>query len=362
MTYESVNGWINTRIKSSYKKEDVELLLKDITGFLDPLPAAEREKLIQGGVHYSEMLPLEYRPSKRYLEAYQSSLKYDAQKTARAVCVLAERLIKEKGKAIVLVSLARAGIPAGILLKHYIEKKWYIKIPHYGISIIRGKGIDHNALKYILSLHTAESIQFVDGWIGKGAISKELKSELVSYPGLSNELAVLADPAYITRLCGTNEDILIPSSCLNSTVSGLISRTVLRSDLIKNGDFHGAVYYEELEKEDRSYEFIDAIEAHFNFNTVIHEIVMGRNGLEEVTEIAEKFGITNVNLIKPGIGEATRVLLRRLPWKLLIKEKSQNDPALQHLIRLAEEKKVGIEAYPLINYQACGLIKNCTDL
>ncbi|MET7778785.1 cysteine protease StiP domain-containing protein, partial [Streptomyces sp. NPDC005388] len=31
-----------------------------------------------------------------------------------------------------------------------------------------------------------------------------------------------------------------PSACLNSTVSGLISRTVLRSDLVGEYDFHGA--------------------------------------------------------------------------------------------------------------------------
>ena len=50
---------------STYKKDDVTILLKDITGKLDPLPTAEREKLIQSGRHYSEMLPLEYEPSEK---------------------------------------------------------------------------------------------------------------------------------------------------------------------------------------------------------------------------------------------------------------------------------------------------------
>ena len=45
------------------------------------------------------------------------------------------------------------------------------------------------------------------------------------YEGVSADIAVVADPANVTELCGTHEDILIPSSCLNSTVSGLISRT-----------------------------------------------------------------------------------------------------------------------------------------
>ena len=48
------------------------------------------------------------------------------------------------------------------------------------------------------------------------------------------------------------EDILIPSSCLNAVVTGLISRTFLRPDLIGADDFHGAVYYRELEDDDLS--------------------------------------------------------------------------------------------------------------
>ncbi len=51
------------------------------------------------------------------------------------------------------------------------------------------------------------------------------------FPKISAELAVAADPANVTELCGTHEDILIPSSCFNCTVSGLISRTFLRDDI-----------------------------------------------------------------------------------------------------------------------------------
>ena len=44
-------------MRSSYSDEDVILLLKDITGMVQPQPTEEREKLIQAGKHYSEMLP-----------------------------------------------------------------------------------------------------------------------------------------------------------------------------------------------------------------------------------------------------------------------------------------------------------------
>lgn len=39
-------------MRSSYKEEDVCLLLKDITGLVTPQPTKERERLIQSGRHY----------------------------------------------------------------------------------------------------------------------------------------------------------------------------------------------------------------------------------------------------------------------------------------------------------------------
>ena len=59
-------------MRSSYAPEDVTILLKDITGQIEPLPASERERRIQSGTHYCEMLPLEYKPSEAYMEAYRS--------------------------------------------------------------------------------------------------------------------------------------------------------------------------------------------------------------------------------------------------------------------------------------------------
>ena len=41
-------------MRSSYREEDVILLLKDITGLVQPQPTEERERLIQSGRHYSE--------------------------------------------------------------------------------------------------------------------------------------------------------------------------------------------------------------------------------------------------------------------------------------------------------------------
>lgn len=348
-------------MRSSYKKDDVELLLKDITGMIEPQSTEEREKLIQAGKHYCEMLPIEYVPTQKYMEVYAQSLQTFSKAVANATAIISEKIIEHKGRNVVLVSLARAGIPIGILIKHYISWKYKINIPHYSISIIRGKGIDKNAMNYILARHSAEQLQFVDGWIGKGAILGELEKDLADFKGVSSELAVISDPANITELCGTHEDILIPSSCLNSTVSGLISRTVLRDDLIGPDDFHGAVYYENLKDSDLSYSFINSIEK--EFSEIVKEpfVPAPGNGRTEVEEIAAHFGIDDINLVKPGIGEATRVLLRRLPWKIIVDEKYLDSPQLSHLIKLAEEKNVPVETYPLRHYKCCGIIKKLAD-
>ena len=349
-------------MRSSYLEEDVELLLKDITGMVEPQSTEEREKLIQAGRHYCEMLPIEYVPTEKYMEVYRESLKIFAKPTALAVGKMADRIIEKKGKEVVLVSLARAGIPIGILAKRYIKKKYNISVPHYSISIIRGKGIDENAMQYMLERHKPEQLMFVDGWIGKGAILTELQKDIAPYSGVSSEIAVVADPANVTEICGTHKDILIPSSCLNSTISGLVSRTFLRDDIIGEKDFHGAVFYENLKDVDLSYEFIEAIEEQFEMeNETVEEVIEGK-GIDEIRKIVDTFNISDINFVKPGIGETTRVLLRRVPWKVLIDEKYKDDIALRHIIRLAEEKNVPVEYYPLVHYKCCGIIKKMADV
>ncbi len=348
-------------MRSSYNEADVKLLLKDITGLVEPKSTEEREKLIQSGRHYSEMLPIEYVPTEKYMQVYREALEKYSKATAQAVGSLSDKIIDIKGKDVVLVSLARAGIPIGILVKRYIKMKYKIDIPHYSISIIRGRGIDDNAIKYLLDRYLPSQILFVDGWIGKGAILNELKKDIAVYDGVSADIAVIADPANVTELCGTHEDILIPSSCLNSTVSGLVSRTFLRDDIIGPDDFHGAVYYGELKNSDLSYEFIHAIEEKFSVNNTSSLYQVQGLGIDEVRSIADKFNVNDINLIKPGIGETTRVLLRRVPWKVLIDYKYKDNQELSHIVRLAEEKNVPIEYYSLKHYKCCGIIKKLAD-
>ncbi len=348
---------------SSYNPGDVTILLKDITGMVEPLPTKAREKLIQSGVHYSEMLPLEYEPSPAYLETYMRAVALYSRQTAEAVASVARKIRTDRPNEVVLVSLARAGTPIGILIKHYLENAYEINVPHYTVSIIRGKGIDKNAMRTILKQHDPADIQFVDGWTGKGAIQNQLNMAMLDYPNVDASLAVLSDPAHVAGKAGTFSDFLIASSLLNSTVSGLLSRTFYRSDIIGPEDYHGAAFYSNLADKDLTYHFIGNVERFFDYSHQTHEEEREKwhgAGILEVQKIAAQYSIDDLNLIKPSIGEATRVLLRRLPWKLLVHSLDDQDH-LGHLYQLASEKGVTVEEYPLQNYRACGIIKKLAD-
>jgi len=357
----------------SYSPDDVIFLMKDISDLVVEKSNEEREKAIQSGTHYSEMLPIEYKPTEDYIKLFYDSLSKFARKIAIAVGTVSEIILKRKSKNIVLVSLARAGTPAGILIKRYIKFKYGIDLPHYSISIIRGKGIDENAVKYILTCHPESIIQFIDGWTGKGAIAKELNKACSDYErkyhvALDNELAVIADPGHCTSIFGTREDFLIPSACLNATVSGLVSRTVHRKGIINDNDFHGVKFYRELMEEDVSNLFVDTVSKEYPFiekevkqsciDISSKPVEVTWLGMKDVEKIQKEFDISSVHFIKPGIGETTRVLLRRIPWKVLVRKDAKN---IEHIMQLASERQVPVETYDLFAYQCCGIIKSMEE-
>lgn len=368
----------NNLVKTSYKPEDVVVLLKDLSNNMKEMSTEEREKAIQSGVHYSEMLPEEKEPSSEYEALYEKALADNKYDIALGIARVAEMMWnkRELNQNPIIVSLARAGIPVGILIKRYIKHKYNADCPHYAISIIRDKGIDVNAMEYIYNRHIkgarncVENIFFVDGWTGKGAIKTQLEEAVskmqIEYPKwhhLSSNLYVLADPANITPYCGTHEDYLLPSACLNSTVSGLTSRTILNSHIdVGAGDFHGATYFRKFESIDKSNEFIDLVSAEFvNLDAVdstLNKLEGGWNGMSIVTDICNLMSVEDYKKVKPGIGETTRVLLRRVPWKVLInKDIPEDDADIQHILVLCREKKIPTMRWDLGNYKVCGIIK-----
>ncbi|MET8882219.1 phosphoribosyltransferase [Streptomyces rubiginosohelvolus] len=356
---------------SSYAPEDVGWLLQDLSDTELEAPTEEREEAIQsGGAHYAESLPVEYQPSAEYQALFTAALETSAARIARAVGTVTETVLAERGPRPVLVSLARAGTPVGVLMRRWAQHRHGLDLPHYAISIVRGRGIDATALRWLAAHHDPADVVFVDGWTGKGAITRELASAMEEFEasggpaGFDPEIAVLADPGGCVRTYGTREDFLIPSACLNSTVSGLISRTVLRADLVGPNDFHGGKFYRELAGSDVSVRFLDTIAARFDevagqVEDEAKELLAADRaptweGWAAVERISEEYGIHDVNLVKPGVGETTRVLLRRVPWKILAKRGAGAD--LTHIRLLAEQRGVPVEEVDDLPYSCVGLI------
>lgn len=357
----------------SYAPDEVTWLLKDLSDVDLEADVAERERRIQAGeAHYAESLPVEYQPDAAYRELFDRVLEDSAERLALAVATVAELVVAERGEDVVLVSLARAGTPVGILMRRWLRfRSPALEVPHYAVSIVRDRGIDAVALDYLAHHHDASKIVFVDGWTGKGAITRELTEALDAYHAaggarFDDDLAVLADPGACVRTYGTRDDFLIASACLNSTVSGLVSRTVLNDTLILPGDFHGAKFYRDLADDDVSGRLLDQVSAKFD---TVRPIVAQHlaavlesdrtptwAGWDSVEKVRAEYGISSVNFVKPGVGETTRVLLRRMPWKVLVRDADAPDHA--HIRLLAHARGVPVEVVPDLAYACMGLIKD----
>ena len=354
----------------SYAADEVRWLLKDLSHVPLEGDVALREKRIQAGVaHYAESLPVEFQPDAAYQELFHRVLADSARRLAVAVGAVTDLVLAERGSDIVLVSLARAGTPVGILMRRWAQRHG-LELPHYAVSIVRDRGIDANAMRYLATHHDPASVVFVDGWTGKGAIARELDEALAQLaadggPVFDPELAVLADPGSCVRTFGTRDDFLIASACLNSTVSGLVSRTVLNEELIGPADFHGAKFYAELADQDVSGVLLDAVAR--EFDAAADEAAIRRaaieasdrtptwSGWQSVEAVRAHYGISSVNFVKPGVGETTRVLLRRVPWRVLVR--TPDDPEHEHIRVLADARDVPVEVVPDLAYSCMGLVK-----
>ncbi len=364
VTLEGIMG------SGSYNPDDVLFLLKKID--LQPTDVEEKERLIQSGEkHYSEMISLESAPTTEHMSLFKHALSINAKRMAAEVLGLADALIREiQSGPIVLVSLVRAGIPLGVLLKRALSLKNRL-CHHYGISIIRDRGMDRTALNAITRKHGAENIVFVDGWTGKGVISTALEESIARYNqrkqvNIHGGLFVLVDLAGCAAVSASGEDYLIPSSILNATVSGLVSRSVLNEQVGVN-DFHGCIYYQEFAAQDQSQAFAKAIIADalaLAKDTTPSVIPADKRQLAAVSsaflaQAMAEYHIDNINFIKPGIGEATRVLLRRMARLLILRDPTAADVA--HLQVLAEQKSIPIIIQPNLPYQAVSLIGSALD-
>lgn len=337
-------------MKSSYNNQEVTLLIKDLTGKVTPVTLEEKNRRVANGEFERSIMIEEYPISKEYSDIVWESMKPYAPMTAIAVGNVAEQIYKDKGNKLVLVSIIRAGIPIGILIKRYLEQKYNIVVPHYAISLV--KGLDKNAMKYILERHDAEGIQFIDGWTGKGTVTKELVESAKEYKGVDASLAVLSDAIGVSKYCGIRKDFAVPSAPLNASVTGLVSITIFNNDLVSDTDFHGAMYLKDLESIDKSKEFLDLITSYFDFHC--NADFSDYETVNEVQKVADDLEVS-LKLLNPGINEAARAILRRNLEKLLVVDK--NDFDVQCIMKLAELKNVPVEEYPLKYYKAISVAK-----
>ena len=346
----------------SYLSGDVDFLLQPVN--IEMTPVEVKEELIQSGkFHYSDMLSQEPEPTQWHLDLFEKALETGASRLANEVVMLAKALIQRFGDTpIILTSLVRAGVPLGVMLQQTLRKMGKTSY-HYGISIIRDRGIDTQALSWIEERHGTQGIVFVDGWTGKGAITGELIRSLSGredYPA-QPRLVVLADPCGCAWLSASDEDWLIPFGIMGAPVSGLISRSIWTQQ-----GFHGFVNCQHLKQYECSRYLVDTVAKSIDKldipNVDIATFKEQQSDLKKLSEnvvssLAKKYDISNINRIKPGIAEATRAVLRRVPDHVLVRKITDPDVAL--LVYLAQEKNIAvIEAGDAIGqYRAVTIIK-----
>ena len=368
----------------SYLASDVTVLLNIVDkDAVADVPVSQKEALIQSGQrHYSDMLTLEDAPSAMHEQLYIEALEQGKVRAATDITNLAYTLQQvfqpnvNNERPLILVSLVRAGLPIGVLLQRALataDSSYSLPSVHYGVSIIRDRGLDPVALKMILNNHPHSPIVFVDGWTGKGAIYQELAHSLKAFadpnhPNFANifhqgqdviPLLTLADPAGVAWLAASIDDWLIPSGLLNSTVSGLISRSLYTEPEL---GLHRSVFYDNLISVDHSLAFIDCIDAtRRTLNTPLKCLPTHKQPryqtAELVDSLAAEYGISNRNRIKPTIAEATRAILRRDPERILLASAEHPDTILLRHLCTQRHIAISVLGDKILPYQAITLIK-----
>lgn len=368
----------------SYLASDVTVLLDIVDkDAVADVPVSQKEALIQSGQrHYSDMLTLENAPTAMHEQLYQQALAQGTTRTATDIANLAYTLhhifqqTVSTERPLILVSLVRAGLPVGVLLQRALadaDSSYALPSVHYGISIIRDRGLDTVALQMILDSYPDSPIVFVDGWTGKGAIYQELARSLDAFsdpnhPNFANifhqgenviPLLTLADPAGVAWLAASEEDWLIPSGLLNSTVSGLISRSLYTEP---QSGLHRSVFYDNLVTVDHSLAFVEQIDstrrALSTSPQYLQTFKQPRYQTADLIDmLAAEYDISNRNRIKPTIAEATRAILRRDPERILLATADHPDTVL--LRHLCSERNINITVLgaKILPYQAITLIK-----
>jgi Phosphoribosyl transferase (PRTase)/PELOTA RNA binding domain len=356
----SVEATQNRTVPHSYLETDLKLHLD--LGEVELVDILEKERRLQQGESYGRLLTPETLPNAEQSHWFSTLLEQHGPRIAAQVISLGHQIRAAHGSYLTLVSLARAGIPVGVLLTRFLRTLG-CDVSHHGISIIRGHGLDMMALEEIVRERGSNGIVFVDGWTGKGSIRNELNQSLIGQKSAGQTvvptLAVLCDPAGIADVQATFEDQILPHACLNATVGGLISRTFLQAAGSQTGARHAARFETDLVSADLSLEYVDRIERlmlegnHVSFSAGTSLGVRPINAAAQALELGLLHGTKNPHHVKPSLGEAWRTLLRRKPRALLLGPEHAEQTAILAYAQHNNVPLIRVEAMP---YQAIALL------
>jgi len=352
----------------SYELGDVEFLLRRME--VAPLPTEERERLVGSGErHYSEMMGTEDRPSRERMQVFRECLRLNQGTLATDLVSLAHALnASAEGEELTLVSIARAGTPIGVIVrKLLIERLGWTPgaVRHYSVSVIRDFGLDRAAMHHILARHSAASVRFIDGWTGKGTIATEvarsIRRDSRLYRHVDPGLWVPLDISGVSRWAANSEDYLLPLTVLGGTVSGLVSRSILRAEDRKVARWHGCAELSNLRKYDVSRWFVKHM-TELGFDPSIRARVGHSENRVRAAEcrsfveaLISEFGLSDTHGVKIGIGEAVRASLRRMPYRIMLRSLDSGDGLLVR--RLASLRGIPVEHRPDMPVTAAALIK-----
>jgi hypothetical protein len=137
---------------------------------------------------------------------------------------------------------------------------------------------------------------------------------------------------------------------------------VLNDALVGPGDFHACLSLGDAAPHDLSRQFIADVEAAGPWSGASRTWSLARVAATHaaaqstLSAIASDYGVTDINRIKPGIAEATRAILRRVPDRVILSDLA--DPATAHIRHLAAEAGVPVEQRGLRNWRAITIIRD----
>lgn len=346
-------------INSTFKKEDAEVLLKDVKNEVEIVDISKPQN-INSNLHYCDFIPVEKPMDPAYEVIFNKMLKLTEEQTAFYVGKLT-KMVCEKYSDVVFVSLLRAGTVIGVLMKRYAMKVLNKDIKHYSVGLSRGKGIDFNALKYIIRDNPHKTIIFIDGWVGKGTTKMELDRTCNLFNkkyGTHVEpiIAVLSDLKNISDFCATSKDILLPNSLINAQGCGLISRITQNEQIIRENEYNGAIIFDDLKEEDKTYILIDSISKYFGKTEDKSPLIDEPKSSIVLDSIIDKYKIQNINGIKAGINETIRILLKRNVSFVLVK--NINNLKLEPIKYLCDIKKIEIREDGTLPCESMAIILN----